>query len=140
MINPPGGCRVRPSAQVERVLINAIGSGPLQLLLAITAGKQSDTERSGALRGQQVPNAVPDHDRVVNGHPQPLGRGQEQVRIRLRVPHLIARDDRNFRRDVQGFQRGAGALWPPAGGDGIGDLRLRQVCQQLFGAGKRPHL
>src|ERR1035441_173741 len=96
-IRPADAEFVQVRERVDGVRINAIGSGPLQLLLAITAGKQSDTDRSGALRGQQVPDAVADHDRVVNGHPPPLGRGQEQVRIRLRVPHLIARDDRNFR-------------------------------------------
>jgi hypothetical protein len=56
--------------------------------------------------------------RVVNGYSQPRGRGQEEIRIGLRIPHLIASDDWRLWRDVQGFQRERGARRPSAGGDG----------------------
>ena len=48
------------SQQVGGILIDAIGAGAFQLLLAIAAGEQANAERAGAARGQHVPDAVAD--------------------------------------------------------------------------------
>src|SRR5262245_18251933 len=55
---PPHAHLVQMPQQVGRVLVDAIGAGALQLVLAVAAGEQADAERAGAPRGEQVPDAV----------------------------------------------------------------------------------
>jgi hypothetical protein len=84
--------------------------------MPVSAREQA--ERAGAAGGEQVPDAVADHDRILNVDPETIGCGQEQVRIRLGVLDLIAGYDRHGGRiDAERREHGAGRLEAAAGGD-----------------------
>src|SRR5215470_18599309 len=50
--------------QVGGIGVDPVRAGPLKLLPAVTAGQQADSHRPGAAGGEQVPDAVPDDERV----------------------------------------------------------------------------
>src|SRR5581483_5252458 len=83
--------------QIKWIKVNAECSSPFELILAVASRQQPYPERSRALRSQQVPNAVPYDEGVPDIDFQPRRGGNEQVRVRFSVLHIIAGDERNIR-------------------------------------------
>ena len=69
--------------QIGGILVDPVRSRPRQLLLAVAAGQQSDAQRPGAPRRQEVPHAVADHGRVLDRRRpawrRPRGRGRDRA-------------------------------------------------------------
>ena len=84
---------VKVVEQVCRIFVNPIGSCALQFLHAVATRQESDSQRTGALRGQHVPHAVADYGRLLDGDAETRGGCQKQIRIGFRVIHEVARDD-----------------------------------------------
>src|SRR6266850_1290542 len=92
---------VQMSQQIGRILVNAISARLFELILAIAAGEQANSERPGAARGQEIPDAVPDYNRIANIDVQTRRRREKQIRVGFGVTHLIPSDDWDFRSDSQ---------------------------------------
>ena len=72
------------------------------------------------------------------GAVQALGRGEKEIRVRLRVLHLIARHHRCRRGiDTQSREACRGRLHAAAGGDRPADARARQRGEQFARTGQR---
>ena len=52
--------------QVSRILIDAIGARLFELILAVTAGEQADSKRTGPAGSQEIPDAIAHHDGVTD--------------------------------------------------------------------------
>jgi hypothetical protein len=89
---------VEMTKEIARVLIDAIRSRAFEFFPAVPAREEADAECTGAARGQKIPHAIPDHDSVGNIDCKLLARGDEEVRIRLRMLDLVSRDHRRSRR------------------------------------------
>jgi hypothetical protein len=89
---------VEMTKEIPRVLIDAIGSRALEFFPAVPAREEADAKCAGAARSQKIPHAIPDHDCVGNVHGKLFARGDEEVRIRLRMLDLISRDHQRTRR------------------------------------------
>jgi hypothetical protein len=87
--------------QIRRVLVHAVGAGPLELVDAVSARQHADAQSPRTSRREQVPNAVANHDRIGDVHPQLFSRGEEEIGIRLGAWDHVACDDRPIRRDAQ---------------------------------------
>src|SRR4051812_15530514 len=81
--------------QVRRVIEHTIGTGTLEFLESVAARKQADSQCARTLRREHVPNAVADDESRSYVNSQTFGSRDEQIGVRLRKSHLIARDDRN---------------------------------------------
>src|SRR3954454_13590039 len=111
----PGGGAPDPDLvevvkEIGRVGVDPVRAGPLELLAAVAAGQQPDAERSGPPRGQQVPDAVDDDDRVRDRAPDERRGGYEQVGVRLGVPNLVSGDERGVL--LRAGPARAGPRWP----------------------------
>ena len=84
------------SSRVGRIGIHAERAGAFEFVFAIAAGQQSDAERARALRGDHVPDAVAEHERLADVHAKTFGGGEEQIGIGLGVFDLIARHHRHL--------------------------------------------
>src|SRR4051812_5749371 len=73
---------------------HAICARALELLFAVPARQQAYAERARVLRGEHVPDAVADDGRALEIDADAISRGDEQIRIGLRVLDLVARDNR----------------------------------------------
>src|SRR3954462_3788420 len=102
---------------VLRVLINAVSSRAMQFVITVTTRKQSYTQSARALCREQVPNAVTDHDRIMDIRPESLGCCKKEVWIGLGVNHLVARDHDRIGPSLQYLQRGLRAVHAPTGTD-----------------------
>ena len=91
-VSPPSAHLVEVIQQICGILIHPIRARPLELVEAITSGKQADPQRLAAPRGEHVPDAVADCNGARDRSIQPGRRGQKQVRVRLRILHVIACD------------------------------------------------
>src|SRR5579864_2695089 len=96
------------------IVVDPVRAGLRQLLPAVAAGEQPDPQRPRPAGRQHVPHAVADHEAVAGGEAEPLGGGQEQVRVGLGVRHLVAGDDRGPRRDVEQGEDRTSRLRVPA--------------------------
>jgi hypothetical protein len=120
---------VEVTVQVRGILLDAIGPGSLEFIGAVTAREQSDAEGVDAAGGQEIPHAVSHHDGIRYLDPRTLGRGQKQIGIGFRPFHLISRDDRNVRGDIEHLQHRSRALHVPTGRDRPRHFELREVCK-----------
>ena len=64
--------------QVRRIFIDAESAGARQFLFPVAAGQQSHAETTRALRGDHVPDAVAEHQRVANVDAEAVGRREKQ--------------------------------------------------------------
>jgi len=125
--------------QIQRVLVDPVGAGPFQFVLAVAAGQHPDAQRPGPARRQQVPDAVADHDRIADRDAEPVGGGQEQVRVRLGVlDHVAGHHRLPVEIDAQRLDGRRGAGHPAAGRNGPGDPDLVEPLQQRDGPRQRP--
>src|SRR5262245_65985594 len=100
--------------QIRRVLIDTVRTGALELILAVAARQETNAQGAGALSGQHVPDAVADHGRAPDWNTQPIGSGEEQVRIRLGELHLVSSHDRGPDDvDTERFEGRSGTRHPP---------------------------
>ncbi len=76
---------------VGRVLVNADGARLAQFIGIVTATEQSYSERPTPGGGEHVPDAVSDDDCGLDRATQTFACGEKEIRLRLRVFHLIAR-------------------------------------------------
>ena len=79
--------------QVLGVFVDAHRAGAFQLILAIAARQQADTEGVAAPGRQHVPDRIADHDAILDRLAEFFGRGEEQVRIGLGILYFITGDD-----------------------------------------------
>ena len=75
--------------QVRRILVDPIRARALQFFLAVATGEQAHSQGASPPGGQQIPDTVPHDNRLVDGHAEPRRGGDEQVRVRLGVFHLL---------------------------------------------------
>ena len=137
-LSPPSANLVDVQQQVGGVLVDPERARILKLVEPIAAAENPDTERTAACGRQRVPDAVANDDRRFDRCSELLGRRQKQIRIRLGVFDLIARNDRRlFRIDAERRQIEAGGFHPPAGCNRPRDARVRQKRQQLARAWQR---
>jgi CRP/FNR family transcriptional regulator, cyclic AMP receptor protein len=116
---------------VGRILIDAIGTCLQQFVVPVAAGEQPDAERASSASREQIPDAVAHHPGVLDVHAEPACCREEQVRVGLRVNHIVSSDDRNCRTDAQQLQRRAGDVQSSARGDSERNGGAGQRCQQL---------
>ena len=136
---PPPADLVDVLEEVGRILEHPDRPGLAQLLGAVAAAREPDPQRPAAHRRQHVPDGVAHHHRRLDRRPEPLGRGDEEVRVGLGVAHLVARHHRRDRRiDPERRQVHRRRLHPPAGGDRPGDAGVGQPGQQLPRPRQRP--
>src|SRR5712691_11808326 len=67
---------VQVGEQVSGVVIDPVGAGSLQLLLAVAARKQPHAQGAGPLGREQIPDAVADYEAVARRHAQSLRRSE----------------------------------------------------------------
>jgi hypothetical protein len=84
---------VEVAKEIPRVLVTRYAPRALELFPAVTTPEEADDERAGATRGQKIPYAVPDNDRV---DMESIARSDQEVRIGFRVLDLISRDHRHM--------------------------------------------
>jgi hypothetical protein len=126
---------IQVSQHVRRILIDAIGTGSLQFILAVSTGQQAHPERPGAASREQVPHTVANDHRRADRHAQAPGRCDEQIRIGLGVLDIVSCDNDRVGVDSKHLQRGAGSLPPATGRDCPANLRARETRQKLARAG-----
>src|ERR1700680_1943335 len=80
---------IKMSEQVGGIFVNPHGTGALEFVLPIAAGKQSHAKSPRSTCGQHIPDRIADHDRVLDLGTETIGRRQEKVRIRLGMLDLI---------------------------------------------------
>ena len=102
--------------QVERIIINAVGARSLKFFLSVPSGEETDSECSRSPSGQQVPYAVPHHDRSLNVHAEALSSREEKVGVRFGKMDLISRDNGNVRLDGKKIKCRPGRLHEAACG------------------------
>jgi hypothetical protein len=89
---------VEMTKEIPRILVDAIRSRALEFFSTVPSREEADAECAGAARSQKIPHAIPDHDSVGNVHCNLFARGDEEVRIRLRMLDPVTRDHRRTRR------------------------------------------
>src|SRR5579859_2327771 len=52
--------------QIGRVLVHPIRAGPLELFLSVAPGEEADRQRARPAGGQEIPDTVAHHDRVLD--------------------------------------------------------------------------
>src|SRR5262245_11878846 len=122
--------------EIGGVVINTIGSGAFEFILAITTRKQTNSQGPRATCREHVPNAVSYDNRALQLHSQLSCRRHKQVGIWFRVLHLISRDDHYVRADTEKLKCRAGILQSATRRDGPGDTCFGEVRQKLAGARK----
>src|ERR1051325_10801843 len=126
--------------QIGGIVVDTISAGAFQLLAAITARKQSNTQRTRASRREQIPDAVADYNRIADLYAEFLSRREKQIRIGLRMMDQVARDDRNFTVYTEQTKRQPRALEASARRDRPRHVRCGEIVQQLRCARPRAHL
>ena len=79
--------------QICGVLINPASAGAYEFVLAEASGEQAYPECARTAGCKHIPDAIPYHACALDGLLQRLGRGQEEVGVRLAAFYLVARDD-----------------------------------------------
>src|SRR5215217_8175582 len=131
----PNADLVEVVEQVLRIVVDPVGARADQLFAPVAAGEQTDAERARSSRGQQVPDAVADDHAGADLGPDPLGRGQEQIRVRLGVADLVARHKRRLGRQAQELEREPGIALAAARRDRPANPVRGERRQQVGGAG-----
>ena len=80
---------VQVAQEIGRIVVDAVGAGDLELRASVPAREQADAQRARALRGEQIPNAVADADRVGHVDVEPV-RGGVRPEIERSVVDLPA--------------------------------------------------
>ena len=75
---------------VERILVDAIGSGAFQFVLAVSSGEKANSQRTRTPGSQQVPYTISYHNGIANVSTQQFRGGEKQVGIGFRVLNLIS--------------------------------------------------
>lgn len=85
-----------------------------------------------APRRKHVPDAVSDDHRGFDRPTEPLGRGQKQIRVRLRAAYIVSSDDRRARAiQPQLVHIVLSGRQPSARGDGPWDSDPREMFREL---------
>jgi hypothetical protein len=50
--------------EVSRIIVDAIGTGLLELLATVAAREEADAQRPRSLGGEHIPDAIADHEAV----------------------------------------------------------------------------
>ena len=117
--------------EVRGVVVDPVRAGARGLLFSVASRQQPDAERPRPPRGEHVPDAVTDHDRVGEGDPEPVRRREEEIGIGLGAGHLVARDHRGASADPERVERPARVREAPAGGDRPRDADAREQREEL---------
>src|SRR5439155_22632020 len=96
-LSGPDPYLVQVRQQVRGILVDPVGAGTLELILAVAARQETDAERAGAVGGEEIPDAVADDDGRGDRYSETLGGRQEEVWIGLGALHLVPRDHGHVR-------------------------------------------
>lgn len=141
LIRTPDADLVEMAQEIAGVGVDPVGTGAAQLVVAIAAGEQSDSEGTGALRGKQVPDRIADHHAVGDVDAELVSGGDEEVGVRFGMPDQIAGDDRiRSIEHAEHLQGWAGAAHVTARRDRPGHIEAGQLSEQLDRAGQRADL
>ena len=115
-------------------MVGTVCTRPFEFLSTVASRQQTHAERRCPASGQQVPDAITDHDTLANRHMGCSAAVRNKSGSGLAL-HLIASYHRRAGRQLQQLQRMLCALQPSAGRDGIGHTTRRQRIQQILRAG-----
>ncbi len=117
-------------------MVDAVGAGAGEFIFAVAAGHETDAKGSGALRGEEVPDAVADDDGVRDRDAEFFRGHQEEIGVGFGEFDLVAGDDWDVIWDAEHTERPGGAFDARASGDREGDFRFREKREQFAGAGE----
>src|SRR5205814_197571 len=105
--------------------------GRCELVPSITAGEQSNTQHSGAPRGEEVPHRIADHIAVANVDAELLLALQKQIGLRLGPKHIAPVHDHGLLWNAECDERAVDLRMTTGRRDAVRDLLLAQPAQEL---------